>query len=161
MDTTEQPDPSDPNLNETGRINMGDAEALKENHPELLGADGAPVVATPGEKTLNEVLAETNRPPVQWHHDEEATDAAEKDMWFPEFFIPHVGQKFGMSRPHKNFFPEERSMILHAFLNECSKYLFGTPAFDEVNTSDGVSFRPNKDFIGLPVYNPQYKKGRQ
>lgn len=141
---------SDPNLNESGRVNMGDVSKLKENHPTLFTGTGqkAPSSA-PSVEELQKALADQA---VSWHRDDTASKEAGKDMWFPRLSIPNLSEKFGVSRPHKDFYAEERNMFIQAFMNDCAAYLFGVEAFREIQTKDGVAFRPNPEWVRLAVH---------
>lgn len=138
----------DPYLNSTGRTNMGDADSLQSNHPQIFDPSGN---VAQSEQQLSELAAEIAAQPLSWHLDEEATEEEGKDMWFPRLFIPGIAEKFGQSRPFKQFYPQERNMFLTLFLNDNALYLFGHEAFDVALAEGGVEFVPNPDFAVLAV----------
>lgn len=145
---------NDPNLNETGRINLGDFQALQANPSKILDANGQSVSSGPPIGHPVEELAEKifRGGGVSWHLDDEATKKAGKDMFFPRLAVKGIAEKFGLSRPHKDFFPEERNLLLTAFMNDIGLYLFNVLPFREIHTKNGVAFRPNPEWTRLPVH---------
>ncbi len=143
----------DPNLNESGRVNMGDISELEKNPSKILNPQGKSV-SSEDSKTKAETLAEKmfHANGVSWHLDEEATEKAGHDMFFPQLIIKGISEKFGVSRPEQEFLPDERNMFMQAFMNDCGLYLFGVEPFIEVTTSNAVVFEPNSAWAELPTY---------
>jgi len=153
---------TDPNLNESGRVNLGDIAELEKNPSLILDATGqAAKVATTEDKTAEQVakdMAEKvfRADGVAWHLDEESTEAHGVDMFFPRIAIKGIAEKFGVSRPDKQFMPDERNMFMQAFMNDCGLYLFGIePFIEHVSAEHGVVFEPNPAWANLPVFQPE------
>lgn len=148
----------DPFLNETGRVNMGDLSNLKPDASgavKIFGADGKVDTSSKDDELTNEAKefakALVSKNGVTWHKDDAESEKQGKDMFFPQLRITGVAEKIGVSRPFKEFFPNERNLYITAFMNDCAEYLFGVSAFNEIDTKNGVAFRPNKEWERLPV----------
>lgn len=144
---------SDPNLTESGRINLGDIGELEKNPSQILDPNGKSVTSDRDLKGEAEELAKKafRSDGVAWHLDEEASKLHGHDMFFPRLAIAGIAEKFGVSRPKQQFFPDERNMFMQAFMSDCGLYLFGVEPFVEVVTPECVVFEPNPAWAELPV----------
>lgn len=140
----------DPNLNESGRVNLGDIRELEKDPSKILDPTGQIANASEEEALA---LAEKvfHAAGVTWHTDEVATEKEGREMFFPQLYVKGVAEKFGQSRPFKQFMPNERNFFLYAFVNDISAYLFGVDCFKEIDTKHGTRFAPSKKFAELPI----------